>query len=248
MHEAQPAVGREEQLRWNGGRTVEAMRTIDTGTDDLLAAVDEGVATLTMNRPERRNAMSGAMNEALARVLAEVEVDDDVGCVVLTGAGGAFCAGGDVKGMASGGDARRRRADGVRRRRAPPAAQPAGDQPAAVRDAEADDRRAARCRRRRRAVARAGLRPPLRGAERGADHGVRQGRLRRRLRRHVVPHPARRQRQGPRALLLLRQAERGGGRAPRHRQRHLPGRDVRRRGRRAWPAASPPVRRWRTAT
>ena len=66
--------------------------------------MDDGVATLTMNRPERRNAMSGAMNQALARVLAEVEVDDDVGCVVLTGAGGAFCAGGDVKGMASGGD------------------------------------------------------------------------------------------------------------------------------------------------
>ncbi len=80
------------------------MRTIDTGTDDLLATVDEGVATLTMNRPERRNAMSGAMNQAMARVLADVEVDDDVGCVVLTGAGGAFCAGGDVKGMASGGD------------------------------------------------------------------------------------------------------------------------------------------------
>jgi 2-(1,2-epoxy-1,2-dihydrophenyl)acetyl-CoA isomerase len=80
------------------------MRTIDTGTEDLLAVVEDGVATLTMNRPERRNAMSAAMNEALARTLAEVEVADDVGCVVLTGAGGAFCAGGDVKGMASGGD------------------------------------------------------------------------------------------------------------------------------------------------
>ena len=80
------------------------MRTLDTGTDDLLAGVDDGVATLTMNRPDRRNAMSGAMNQALAKVLAEVEVADDVGCVVLTGGGGAFCAGGDVKGMASGGD------------------------------------------------------------------------------------------------------------------------------------------------
>ena len=80
------------------------MRTIHTGTDDLLGEVDEGVATLTMNRPERRNAMSTPMNEALARTLAEVEMADDVGCIVLTGAGGAFCAGGDVKGMASGGD------------------------------------------------------------------------------------------------------------------------------------------------
>jgi 2-(1,2-epoxy-1,2-dihydrophenyl)acetyl-CoA isomerase len=49
--------------------------------------------------------MSGPMVAALARVLADVEVDDDVGCVVLTGAGGAFCAGGDVKGMAGGTDA-----------------------------------------------------------------------------------------------------------------------------------------------
>jgi 2-(1,2-epoxy-1,2-dihydrophenyl)acetyl-CoA isomerase len=81
------------------------MTTLDTGIDDLLAVIDDGVATLTMNRPERRNAMSPEMNESLARVLADVEVADDVGCVVLTGAGGAFCAGGDVKGMATGGDA-----------------------------------------------------------------------------------------------------------------------------------------------
>jgi 2-(1,2-epoxy-1,2-dihydrophenyl)acetyl-CoA isomerase len=79
------------------------MREIDTRTPDLLARVDDGVAVLTMNRPERRNALSQAMLDGLARVLAEVEVDDDVGCVVLTGAGGAFCAGGDVKSMAAGG-------------------------------------------------------------------------------------------------------------------------------------------------
>lgn len=77
------------------------MTDLDTGTDDLLARVDDGVAVLTMNRPDRRNALSGAMLAAMGRVLAQVEVDDDVGCVVLTGAGGAFCAGGDVKGMAA---------------------------------------------------------------------------------------------------------------------------------------------------
>src|SRR3954453_945869 len=77
------------------------MAQIDTGTDDLLAQVDdEGVAVLSMNRPERRNALSGSMLDALSRTRAAVEVDDSVGCVVLTGAGGAFCAGGDVKGMA----------------------------------------------------------------------------------------------------------------------------------------------------
>ncbi|HMC42060.1 MAG TPA: enoyl-CoA hydratase [Acidimicrobiales bacterium] len=75
------------------------MREIDTGTEDLLARVEDGVAVLTMNRPERRNALSPAMLSALADVLARVEVADDVGCVVLTGSGGAFCAGGDVKGM-----------------------------------------------------------------------------------------------------------------------------------------------------
>src|SRR4051812_35857649 len=78
------------------------MAELDTGTTDLLARVDDGVAVLTMNRPQRRNALSPAMLDALARVLADVEVDEDVGCVVLTGAGGAFCAGGDVKGMAAG--------------------------------------------------------------------------------------------------------------------------------------------------
>jgi 2-(1,2-epoxy-1,2-dihydrophenyl)acetyl-CoA isomerase len=81
------------------------MIDLDTGTDDLLARVDDGVAVLTMNRPERRNALSGAMLTAMGRILAQVEVDDDVGCVVLTGAGGAFCAGGDVKGMADRGKA-----------------------------------------------------------------------------------------------------------------------------------------------
>lgn len=76
------------------------MTRLDTGTDDLLAEVDDGVAVLTMNRPDRRNAMSEAMMAAMDRVLGDVEVDDAVGCIVLTGAGGAFCAGGDVKAMA----------------------------------------------------------------------------------------------------------------------------------------------------
>ncbi len=76
------------------------MTRLDTGTQDLLADVDDGVAVLTMNRPDRRNAMSEAMMAAMERVLREVEADDAVGCVMLTGAGGAFCAGGDVKAMA----------------------------------------------------------------------------------------------------------------------------------------------------
>jgi len=77
------------------------MSALDTGTDDLRAEIDDGVAVITMNRPERRNAFSPAMISALGTVLARVEIDEAVGCVVLTGAGGAFCAGGDVKRMAA---------------------------------------------------------------------------------------------------------------------------------------------------
>lgn len=77
-------------------------RTLDTGTKDLLAHVDDGVAVITMNRPDRRNAMSGGMLTAMSAALSAFETDPDVACIVLTGAGGAFCAGGDVKGMADG--------------------------------------------------------------------------------------------------------------------------------------------------
>ena len=80
-----------------------AAEEIDTGTNDLLASLDEGVLTLTMNRPEVRNAMSGAMTGALAEQLARAELNPEVRCVVLTGAGKGFCSGGDVKAMAGGG-------------------------------------------------------------------------------------------------------------------------------------------------
>ena len=88
------------------------MTQIETGTDHLLARVEDRVAILTMNRPERRNAMSGEMIGALSAALLEAERSPDVGCIVLTGAGGAFCAGGDVKGMAerNEGDSAARRA------------------------------------------------------------------------------------------------------------------------------------------
>ncbi|MCA3715679.1 enoyl-CoA hydratase [Phenylobacterium sp.] len=75
------------------------MAAIDTGTQDLLADLDSGVLTLTLNRPEARNAMSGAMTAALADQLAKAELDPEVKVVVVTGAGKGFCAGGDVKGM-----------------------------------------------------------------------------------------------------------------------------------------------------
>ncbi len=79
-------------------------QTIDTGTEDCLFHLQDNVAVITLNRPQARNAMSGPMTAALDRALDHAERSAEVRCVVITGAGGAFCAGGDVKGMASGGD------------------------------------------------------------------------------------------------------------------------------------------------
>lgn len=56
-----------------------------------------GVATVIMNRPEKRNAMSPDMHRAMDKALAELEVDPDVKCVVIRGAGGNFSAGQDLK-------------------------------------------------------------------------------------------------------------------------------------------------------
>ena len=65
----------------------------------LEVSIENGIATLTMNRPEARNALSMEMRSQLADVLHDVERDDSVRCVVLTGTGDHFMAGGDVKGM-----------------------------------------------------------------------------------------------------------------------------------------------------
>jgi len=63
---------------------------------------DDGVATLTLNRPERRNAAHEAMHRELEDVFRDVGEDDDIRAIVLTGAGDAFCAGGDASSMDSG--------------------------------------------------------------------------------------------------------------------------------------------------
>ncbi len=70
-------------------------------SQDLLATLDDGVLTLTFNRPGARNALTPDMLRRLGEELAAAELNRDVGCVVLTGAGNAFCAGGDVKAMAN---------------------------------------------------------------------------------------------------------------------------------------------------
>ena len=75
------------------------MTTLDTGTPDLLARVEGHVAVISFNRPQARNALSDAMYDGFARVLPQIAANQDIRVVMVTGEGGAFCAGGDVKGM-----------------------------------------------------------------------------------------------------------------------------------------------------
>ena len=87
-------------------------------TQELLESIKDGVAVLTMNRPDRLNALSVTMLDALLEALPRLASDPNVGVVVLTGAGRGFCAGGDVKAMAEGremaGDTLEERAQGLR--------------------------------------------------------------------------------------------------------------------------------------
>ena len=73
-------------------------------SQELIESIEGGIATLTMNRPEARNALTREMMDGLSKALPRLAVNPDVRLVVLTGAGNAFCAGGDVKGMAARGD------------------------------------------------------------------------------------------------------------------------------------------------
>ncbi len=72
---------------------------IETGTEELLCEIEDRVATVTLNRPHKRNSLSDHLTPALREILLVLEERRDVGCVMLTGAGEAFCSGGDVSGM-----------------------------------------------------------------------------------------------------------------------------------------------------
>ena len=63
---------------------------------DLLYDVSDKIATITLNRPDKLNAFTGPMIDAWAKALAEAQADDSVNVIVVTGAGRAFCSGGDV--------------------------------------------------------------------------------------------------------------------------------------------------------
>src|SRR3954471_1714022 len=89
----------------------------ETRMADLIESAENGIVTLTLNRPERLNALSPEMTAALKEALERLSTDRDCGAIVITGAGRGWCAGGDVKTM----EARGReqtfedRAEGLRR-------------------------------------------------------------------------------------------------------------------------------------
>jgi enoyl-CoA hydratase/carnithine racemase len=68
-------------------------------SEPVLLDVEDGVATLTLNRPDNRNALSETMSNAIIDAVDEAEAHDDVRCLVVTGREGTFCAGGDVNAM-----------------------------------------------------------------------------------------------------------------------------------------------------
>ena len=76
-----------------------AVGELNTGTNDLIGRIDGHVAVLSFNRPDRRNALSEGVYAGFAEALPRIAADPDVRVLMLTGEGGAFCAGGDVKGM-----------------------------------------------------------------------------------------------------------------------------------------------------
>ena len=73
--------------------------TIDTGTSELLCVIRDRVAVITLNRPEARNSLSDTLTPALRTMIRSCGENPDVGALLITGAGEAFCAGGNVKGM-----------------------------------------------------------------------------------------------------------------------------------------------------
>ncbi len=74
---------------------------ITSPTDHLLVEQDGHVVTVTMNRPDKRNAWSGEMIHGMAEVWDAIDADDSVRVAILTGAGGNFCAGADLTAMSA---------------------------------------------------------------------------------------------------------------------------------------------------
>lgn len=71
-------------------------------SDEVLVEADQGVLIVTINRPEAKNAMTKAAAEAIAAAMDRLDAEMDLRCAILTGAGGTFCSGMDLKGFLKG--------------------------------------------------------------------------------------------------------------------------------------------------
>ena len=81
--------------------------TVDTGTNELLCVIRDRVAIITLNRPEARNSLSDELTPALRTMIKTCGENPQVGALLITGAGTAFCSGGNVKGMGAHRDKKR---------------------------------------------------------------------------------------------------------------------------------------------
>jgi enoyl-CoA hydratase len=71
-------------------------------SEEVLVSAEAGVLVVTINRPEARNAMTKAAAEGIAAAMDRLDAEDELRCAILTGAGGTFCSGMDLKGFLSG--------------------------------------------------------------------------------------------------------------------------------------------------
>ena len=187
----------------------------------VLKEVQDGVATITLNRPERLNAWTQQLERDYFAALGECAASQEVRVIVVTGAGRGFCAGADMQELQSLGE------DGVGRgpaqRRAHRADLPA-DGP------QADHRGDQRAVRGDRAGAGADVRHPLRRRGRQADDGVRAPRAGRRARHLVGAAAPGRARRGAGPAAVRSRGARARGRRDGPRQRRDAGRDGARAG------------------
>ena len=176
----------------------------------VLQQLDNGLLTITMNRPDRRNALNPDMTRGLVEAARRAAEDHEVRAVLLKGAGGTFCVGGDVKSMAEGRAPLPFEAKKANLRRGMEVSRILHEMQKPV-VAQVDG-----------AAAGAGLSIALacdlRVASASAQdhHRLRQGRTVRRLRRHLFPDPDARQRQGARTLSDVAGADGAGSPGARH--------------------------------
>ena len=179
-------------------------------SDVILQDLKDGLLTITMNRPERKNAMSPDFTFGLLHAAQRVADDQELRAVLLKGAGGTFCVGGDVRGMA---DPTRKAPSFEERHTNLRSRMEASRILHEMRQAEWWRRwkglrpaPVSRC---------AGLRPPCRRRDR-ESRPPSPGRAVRRLRRHLLPDQVDRQRESARALPAVADPERQGSSCGRH--------------------------------